>query len=287
MPYLPVDLDAKRKAHGIERALGLPRHTVAGGLTDLWEVVWRDKSDIVDNLTLDEAFGSDQRIRDALVARGFLEPAGEFTHRVRGAAKWLFGLEGKSRGGKAAAANLLRGRGKAKSAGAPNADLPASAGDQPETSRSQPPAVSPALTPSTQHPAPSSKETTLSTSPTEGLEVFEHWQKVMDHPRAAFDGKRRRAVQARLKDGYTADQLRLAIDGCAKTPHNIGQNDRGERYDDLELICRDGPHVDRFIRNATSPPTRAGGARDFSKGMVRAQDVDQNSLKTVGKVSGF
>lgn len=149
MPYLPVDLDAKRKAHGIERALGLPRHAVAGGLTDLWEVVWRDKSDVVDDLTLDEAFGPDPRIRAALVARGFIEPADKSGHRVRGAAKWLFGLEGKSRGGKAAKANLIPGP-KAKSAEDPKPIPSASAEDQPK-----PPFGSPsALSPSTQHPAP-------------------------------------------------------------------------------------------------------------------------------------
>ena len=48
--------------------------------------------------------------------------------------------------------------------------------------------------------------------------------------------------------------LMAAVDGCAKTPHNMGQNDRGERYDDLELICRDAAHVDRFRANATDPP---------------------------------
>jgi hypothetical protein len=115
VPYLPVDLDGKRKAHGIERALGLPRHAVAGGLNDLWEVVWREKSAVVDELTLAEAFGPDARILPALVARGFLEPA-EGGHRVKGAAKWLFGLEGKSRGGKAASAHLVPGARQKKQA---------------------------------------------------------------------------------------------------------------------------------------------------------------------------
>lgn len=152
MPYLPVDLDAKRKAHGIERALGLPRHTVAGGLTDLWEVVWRDKTDVVDDLTLDEAFGPDPRIRSAVVARGFLEPV-ESGHRVRGAAKWLFGLEGKSRGGKAAKAHLVPGP-KLKSAEGPETGSSASAEGKPEPSPSPPFGSPSALTPSTQHPAP-------------------------------------------------------------------------------------------------------------------------------------
>jgi hypothetical protein len=69
----------------------------------------------------------------------------------------------------------------------------------------------------------------------------------MNHPVAAFDDKRRRAVGARLKH-YTAEQLCRAIDGCRASPWHRGANDRNRIYDDLELICRDAKHVDDFIR---------------------------------------
>jgi hypothetical protein len=89
--------------------------------------------------------------------------------------------------------------------------------------------------------------------------VFEHWRKVMGkNARTAFDARRRKAVEARLADGYTVEDLCRAIEGCARTPHNAGQNDRGERFDDLELICRDASHVDRFRANAEAagPPAQ-------------------------------
>ena len=89
----------------------------------------------------------------------------------------------------------------------------------------------------------------------EARAVFDHWCAVMQKGgKTSFDAKRRSKVQARLKDGYTAEQLKRAIDGCALTPHNMGANDRGEKYNDLELICRDAAHVDRFIANADNPP---------------------------------
>lgn len=98
----------------------------------------------------------------------------------------------------------------------------------------------------------------------EAVEVFTHWRQVMGkNGRTAFDRKRKSAVQARLRDGYSVDDLKRAVDGCAKTPHNMGQNDRGERFDDLELICRDSGRVDRFMYNATSPPV------SFMKAPVR------------------
>jgi hypothetical protein len=114
--------------------------------------------------------------------------------------------------------------------------------------------------------------------------VFDHWRTRMGKTeRTAFDGKRRRAVEARLKDGYSPEDLMRAVDGCKVTPHNQGENDRGEKYDDLELICRDAGHVDRFIRNASDPPKRAGSAR-----FINAQDVtNKASLEKIGIAHDF
>jgi hypothetical protein len=85
-------------------------------------------------------------------------------------------------------------------------------------------------------------------------EVFTHWQQVMNHPHAKLDTKRRKVIMQALGLGYTADNLKLAIDGCSKTPFNAGQNDRGQRYDSINLIFRDADHIDQFIANATNPP---------------------------------
>jgi hypothetical protein len=89
--------------------------------------------------------------------------------------------------------------------------------------------------------------------------IFEHWRRVMDHPQARLNAKRRRAVEARLREGYSEQRIIQAIDGCALTPHNMGENERHQRYDDLELICRDGPHVERFEDGAKHPPKRVVG----------------------------
>jgi hypothetical protein len=80
----------------------------------------------------------------------------------------------------------------------------------------------------------------------------------MGHPDAKPIDKRRRAVAARIREGYTVEQLKQAVDGCARTPHNMGQNERHERYDDLELICRSGTQVERFMAKV------ANGARPIA-----------------------
>jgi len=36
------------------------------------------------------------------------------------------------------------------------------------------------------------------------------------------------------------------------------QNNNGKRYDDLELICRDGVQIERFASNSNQQPQRFG-----------------------------
>lgn len=89
-----------------------------------------------------------------------------------------------------------------------------------------------------------------SASPSVDSVIFDYWILVMKKPsNTIFNQKRKSAVKARLKEGYSEDQIKDAIDGCSKTPHNMGQNDQNKKFDDLELICRNGCNVDRFIGN--------------------------------------
>ena len=102
-------------------------------------------------------------------------------------------------------------------------------------------------------PAPASTATQLAPKPgappvpAAVSEVFQHWQAVMRHPQARLDVKRRKAIGARLKEGYSVDQLKQAIDGCKASPWHQGQNDRHLVYDDIGLICRDAQRVEAFI----------------------------------------
>ncbi len=76
----------------------------------------------------------------------------------------------------------------------------------------------------------------------------------MNHPSAKLDQKRKSIISKALKFGYGVDELCEAITGCSYTPHNIGNNDRGQRYDGLHVILRDGDQIDRFIHNCKFPP---------------------------------
>lgn len=69
----------------------------------------------------------------------------------------------------------------------------------------------------------------------------------MDHPQAKLGDKRRKVIASRLKEGYSVDELKRAIDGCKASPWHQGQNGNKRKYDDIELICRNASKVDQFI----------------------------------------
>jgi hypothetical protein len=77
--------------------------------------------------------------------------------------------------------------------------------------------------------------------------VFDYWKEALSHPRSILDQKRKRLIEARLKEGYSEEDLRQAIRGIKNSPHNMGRNDTGTVYDDITLICRDAAHVERFM----------------------------------------
>lgn len=92
-------------------------------------------------------------------------------------------------------------------------------------------------------------------------EIFAYWQKVMDHPTAKLISSRSRAIAARLNEGYTVDEIKLAIDGCRSSSFHMGDNLHRTVYDDLTLICRDGAKLEQFIGRRRSLPRNSQPAR--------------------------
>lgn len=101
---------------------------------------------------------------------------------------------------------------------------------------------------------PGGIETGTGTGNVEVEVVFDYWRQTMQHNSAKLTPQRQRLVKARLKDGYTVEELKAAIDGCAASPWHRGENDRAQAYDDIALICRDGEHVEKFMRGPTTTP---------------------------------
>lgn len=108
--------------------------------------------------------------------------------------------------------------------------------------------------------------------PDQPVQVFDHWRTTLHPDARVFDAKTREKVRARLAEGFTVDDLKRAIDGCKTNPHNQGVNEKGKRYDALELICRDGANVTRFIGYLA--PARV----DVRRGHVRAEDMNFDNV---------
>jgi hypothetical protein len=82
--------------------------------------------------------------------------------------------------------------------------------------------------------------------------VFDHWRAECGHDKAKLGEKRAAVVRARLRDNFTEDQLLRAVDGVAMFPFVVNGQRRAkgkpdQRYDDLELICRNEVNVEKFI----------------------------------------
>lgn len=89
--------------------------------------------------------------------------------------------------------------------------------------------------------------------PSQALEIFEHWKKVFSkRGDVIFSEKRKGKVLARLNQGYTIAQIKQAIDNCAKSDFHVTNH-----FTDLELICRDPEHMDKFIDYVPPPPVPA------------------------------
>lgn len=102
-------------------------------------------------------------------------------------------------------------------------------------------------------------------------ELFEHWRTACGHPRAKLTDDRRRKIRARLREGYTVEQIRQAIDGAAARAF---VNEQGVKFDDIELICRNGAKVEQFIaRAAAKSPRPDGGYFDELRQMHAAATV--------------
>lgn len=96
--------------------------------------------------------------------------------------------------------------------------------------------------------------------------VFEHWLAVMRrNPKTTkLDGKRKGKVRARLREGRSVADLCRAIDGCRASSWHMGDNPEGKRHDDLELICRDAAHVERFTGEVAPVVGGANGQTDMA-----------------------
>lgn len=77
--------------------------------------------------------------------------------------------------------------------------------------------------------------------------LFAWWQQKMGKPQAKLTPERSRAIAARLREGYSEHQIKVAIAACSSSDHHMGKNDSKTEYNDLTLICRNGSKLEWFM----------------------------------------
>lgn len=135
------------------------------------------------------------------------------------------------------------------------------------------------------HPAPAStpsgKRSGVSKERT--TEVFDHWCLVMGKgTTVVLDAKRAARIEWALKN-YPTDDIFDAIEGCASTPWNMGDNPGRKRYDDLTLILRDATHLERYRdakRGSELAPRTPRNAAERQTAQLDELDrwLDENNL---------
>lgn len=112
------------------------------------------------------------------------------------------------------------------------------------------------------------------------MEVFEYWVQTLRKPaNTKFTKGRRQKIQARIRDGYSIDQIKSAIDGCKNSKYHQGGNDQGKVYDCLTLICRSGEKLEQFI----GYNQRAGPEQTRSAALQAWIDAGQTENYTAGE----
>ena len=118
-----------------------------------------------------------------------------------------------------------------------------------------PPSDTDVVSPSDIYGALQNPTITKPTKQNASLSIFEFWKKAMQKSaNTKFTAGRKRAVEARLKSKYTAEEILRAIDNCSKSPFHMGKNDNGSLYNDLTLICRSDEKLE-FFRDMTAAKT--------------------------------
>jgi len=100
-------------------------------------------------------------------------------------------------------------------------------------------------------------------------EVFEYWKDVCKHPGAQLDKKRANAIGRQLiRAGRSVEDLKLASLGASLDPW--AQNNH---QDDIELICRDAAHVERFMETARRAKRERQSLSTGNEGAEQYSDI--------------
>lgn len=113
-------------------------------------------------------------------------------------------------------------------------------------------------------------------------EIFEYWLHATkrDPAKHKLTSERRLKVVSRLQT-FTVEDIKRAIDFVASSDFHQGNNERGQRYDDLITICRNDTQLEKY-RNQRDVDETPGAYRTGGSGEM-APFGDHSDLRDASR----
>jgi len=115
-----------------------------------------------------------------------------------------------------------------------------------------------------------------------GRRLFVYWCEVhKKRSSTLYDDRRRRAVEGRLAEGRTEEDVQQAIRGVLLSDFHASGG-----HTDLELVCRDEPHLSRYMEFESNPPRPRGdngSGRPLTPRQMKILDEDGRWIDGEGR----
>ena len=94
--------------------------------------------------------------------------------------------------------------------------------------------------------------------------VFDHFKDGHNHPRARLSENRKKLIRARINDGYSAEDLQLALDGLHLSKWHVENGNvtleyglrNSDKIEKLQAVASEPNHADRIGRAHLSPASQ-------------------------------
>jgi hypothetical protein len=111
--------------------------------------------------------------------------------------------------------------------------------------------------------------------------VFQAWQEIHNHPDSKLDDGRKRRIQARLREKFTADRLIRALKNAKNDRFLMGENEHGRVYDGIETLLKNAAQVERLeaLTAAPAPPRPTNTRTAAADHEVDRQQQNENEIQ--------
>jgi hypothetical protein len=125
--------------------------------------------------------------------------------------------------------------------------------------------------------APPKQAPKPSTTTKEEAELFAYWQRAFGKPQAKPTPERVAKLRARLRDGYSVQDIKRAFDAISASPFHRGENPNGQEHVDITLICRSGAQLEKYrdMTGGAAPPPRGNLSPDDKLEELIARSADE------------